>query len=84
MLTTRERYFSAVLLQTSCPSTSASFFDEISGMSPKIIYFSYLKKYFPDQIIQKQKSINFEKGSTALNSVFVLAETKTKGTIHGF
>ena len=37
----------------------------IGEVTSKIIYFYYLKIYFPDRSIQKNISFNFEKGSTA-------------------
>ena len=36
----------------------------ISYVTPEINYFYYLRKYFPDQIIQKNILFDFEKRST--------------------
>ena len=43
--------------------TSASFLAEVS-VTPKIIYFHYLKKSFLGQSIRKNSEFNSEKGST--------------------
>ena len=52
------------LMEEALVQSSASFLAEISVRSPGIFYYYYLKKYFPDQSIQKNISFNFEKGST--------------------
>ena len=57
---------SPVLIAARQPGELQCFlFSRILGyLTPKIIYFYYLKKYFLDQSIQKNILFNFEKGRT--------------------
>ena len=49
----------------------------IGKVTPKIIYFHFLIKYFPDQSIQKNILYNFEKR----NNVVTLMQHARRGTV---